>query len=159
MYYLGKCLNKPDLCQSQGNQVKPFRKVFPIEFLFGLVHKLRDQFLMSNNRAGDQLGEKGYERGIFQKPVLCRLPAIRIDDIRKLLKSKKTDSQRQKNPSQGKIRLEQRVDVLHAEIVVFKIKQKANIKGHGRPKYRFAEFSFFLPPQYHRYDVIHYDAA
>ncbi len=89
---------------------------------------------MIHNGTGNQLGEKRYISGIFQKTVAAALTPVGVDHIGQLLESVKTDTKGQHKMQQGQICLKCGIEILYKKVKIFEIKQYADIHQNSQPQ-------------------------
>ena len=111
--------------------------------MISFITKLPNQLVMIHNRSRNQLRKESHIRCILQKIVLFALPAIGINHIRELLKRIKTNAKRQHQPQKSIVCLKPRIDIFNKKVIVFVIKQNAQIYTKSRCKQQPAQRSPF----------------
>ena len=139
--------------------VQAGRKVVKIEMAVLRVRKLRHDFAVQHDRPGDQLGEEGDEQRIIQNIVARNGALVAVDDVGKLLEGKKRNAQRQRQTVERQMQAERAVQVFKEEIVVFEVKQHAEVQKKPQQHQRQAHGLLFLREHQLAERVIDEDAA
>ena len=114
---------------------------------------------MQHDRPGDQLGEEGDEQRIIQNIVARNGALVAVDDVGKLLEGKKRNAQRQRQMVERQMQAERAVQVFKEEIVVFEVKQHAEVQKKSQQHQRQAHGLLFLREHQLAERVIDEDAA
>ena len=93
---------------------------------------------MIDNRSGNQLREKGYKQRIVSEGAVLYLSPVRVYDKGNLLKRKEADTERQQNMLKRRARAEHCIHGGDEEIIIFEIKQHAQIEGDCQDHNLFA---------------------
>ena len=101
---------------------------------------------MVHDRTGDELGEKGNEKRVVEKPVRRNVVLRGIREKRYLLEGEKRNRQGKNDQNRWKPRIQDVVRGLEKEIRVFEIAEKAQIEGDAKGQKQACRLLFHLFP-------------
>ena len=134
-------------------------EMIEVEMAVFHIRKLRHDFAVQHDRPRDELGEERDEERVIQNVVARHGALVAVDDVRKLLEGEKRNAQRQRQMVERQMQAERAVQVFKEEIVVFEIKQHAEVEEKPQQHQRQTEGFFPLGEHQLAERVIDQDAA
>src|SRR5690606_21075636 len=107
-------------------------KIHSVETKAAIFLGLRENFVMVNDRASDELGEEHHEEAIFKKTMWLNMATSGINEISNFLKSKKGNSERQDNVLQRPLGTCDLVGCVDEKVGVFEISERAQINTNAK---------------------------
>lgn len=117
--------------EADGEDHQADHQVAPVDAREHAALKLGHHFLVVDDRPGDELGEEGREQREVQELHLLGFAAGAVDQIGDLLEGEERDRQRQHDPRQRTVGVEETEDVVGHEVRVLEPAQQGQVRDQA----------------------------